>query len=119
MFFKQKQSRKRRTEAELMALLKFIVGLCLAATLVGIVFAVLYSIIFVTQPLDAISPIDTKFFELIIPIATFLSGTLSGIMLGSPSNTPEVQQPKKETLPAVEATEEFVEEYVESAADTK
>jgi len=27
------------------------------------------------------SPIDNKFFELIIPIATFLTGTLSGIML--------------------------------------
>ena len=34
-----------------------------------------------TQPLNAISPIDSKFFELIIPIATFLTGTLSGIML--------------------------------------
>ena len=47
----------------------------------GIVFVVLFSIIFVTQPLNAISPIDQKFFELIIPIATFLTGTLSGIML--------------------------------------
>jgi hypothetical protein len=36
---------------------------------------------FVTQPLNAISPVDNKFFELIIPIATFLTGTLSGIML--------------------------------------
>jgi hypothetical protein len=35
----------------------------------------------VTQPLNAISPIDQKFFELIVPIATFLTGTLSGIML--------------------------------------
>jgi chemotaxis response regulator CheB len=42
---------------------------------------VLYSLIFVTQPLNAISPIDQKFFELIVPIATFLTGTLSGIML--------------------------------------
>jgi hypothetical protein len=33
--------------------------------------------------LNAISPIDSKFFELIIPIATFLTGTLSGIMLSS------------------------------------
>ena len=43
--------------------------------------SVLYSLIFVTQPLNAISPIDQKFFELIVPIATFLTGTLSGIML--------------------------------------
>ena len=69
------------TEEQLMARLKFFIGICLSFTLVGIVFVVLYSIIFVTQPLNAISPIDQKFFELIVPIATFLTGTLSGIML--------------------------------------
>lgn len=66
-----------------MARLKFFIGICLSLTLFGIVFVVLYSLIFVTQPLNAISPIDQKFFELIIPIATFLTGTLSGIMLAS------------------------------------
>lgn len=69
------------TEDQLMARLKFFIGVCLALTLTGIVFVVLYSLIFVTQPLNAISPIDQKFFELIVPIATFLTGTLSGIML--------------------------------------
>ena len=69
------------SEEQLMARLKFFIGICLALTLTGIVFVVLYSIIFVTQPLNAMSPIDQKFFELIIPIATFLTGTLSGIML--------------------------------------
>ena len=64
-----------------MARLKFFIGVCLTLTLFGIVFVVLYSLIFVTQPLNAISPIDQKFFELIVPIATFLTGTLSGIML--------------------------------------
>lgn len=69
------------TEEQLMARLKFFIGVCLSLTLTGIVFVVLYSLIFVTQPLNAISPIDQKFFELIVPIATFLTGTLSGIML--------------------------------------
>jgi len=78
---KDSPPRKRFTEEELMIRLKFFIGICLALTLIGIVFVVLYSIIFVTQPLNAISPVDSKFFELIIPIATFLTGTLSGIML--------------------------------------
>ena len=78
----------RYTGTELMDRLKFFIGIILALTLFGIVFVVLYSLIFVTQPLDAISPVDNKFFELIIPIATFLTGTLSGIMLAS---TPEAQ----------------------------
>ena len=59
------------TEEQLMARLKFFIGICLALTLTGIVFVVLYSIIFVTQPLNAISPIDQKFFELIFPMALF------------------------------------------------
>lgn len=71
----------RYTEDELMARLKFFIGMILSLTLFGIVFVVLYSLIFVTQPMNGISPVDNKFFELIIPIATFLTGTLSGIML--------------------------------------
>ena len=78
------------TEDQLMARLRFFIGICLALTLTGIVFVVLYSITFVTQPLNAISPIDQKFFELIIPIATFLTGTLSGIMLAG--KDPEAQK---------------------------
>jgi hypothetical protein len=78
---KRSKPGERYTENELMVRLKFIIGCCLAFTLIGIVFTVLYSIMFVTQPLNAISPIDQKFFELIIPVATFLCGTLSGIML--------------------------------------
>lgn len=73
------------SDEQLMARLKFFIGICLALTLTGIVFVVLYSLIFVTQPLNAISPIDQKFFELIVPIATFLTGTLSGIMLAGRS----------------------------------
>ena len=87
------------SEEQLMARLKFFIGICLAMTLTGIVFVVLYSLIFVTQPLNAISPIDQKFFELIIPIATFLTGTLSGIMLASPGD----KEASKQALTAANA----------------
>ena len=90
-----------------MARLKFFIGICLALTLTGIVFVVLYSIIFVTQPLNAISPIDQKFFELIIPIATFLTGTLSGIMLAGT---------KKEDQEAMLAAQKQAAANAESAA---
>lgn len=72
---------ERYTTEELNARLKFFIGIVLGLTLFGIVFVVLYSLIFVTQPMNGMSPVDNKFFELIIPIATFLTGTLSGIML--------------------------------------
>jgi Na+-transporting methylmalonyl-CoA/oxaloacetate decarboxylase gamma subunit len=90
----------RYTESELMARLKFTVGLALAFTLTGIVFVVLYSLIFVTQPMSQ-SPNDAKFFELITPIATFLTGILSGIMLGKSEDKKEersVEEPKPEDL---------------------
>ena len=74
-------SGERYTTEELNARLKFFIGIILGLTLFGIVFVVLYSLIFVTQPMNGMSPVDNKFFELIIPIATFLTGTLSGIML--------------------------------------
>lgn len=87
------------TEQELMTRLKVFIGVCLALTLFGIVFVVLYSLIFVVQPLDAISPIDQKFFELIIPIATFLTGTLSGIMLAGNDKEAQMKALEAATRP--------------------
>jgi hypothetical protein len=78
---KQLWAGEKYTTEELNARLKFFIGIILGLTLFGIVFVVLYSLIFVTQPMNGISPVDNKFFELIIPVATFLTGTLSGIML--------------------------------------
>jgi hypothetical protein len=106
------------TGEQLMDRLKFFIGICLALTLTGIVFVVLYSIIFVTQPLNAISPIDQKFFELIIPIATFLTGTLSGIMLAGndkdlrakaldAANKPPPVSPAPAPSPSVSSTPSF------------
>ena len=83
---KQRRSRSDRyTTEELMMRMKFIIGTSLSFTLTGIVFVVLYSLIFVTQPIGGQSPNDAEFFKLITPIATFLTGILSGIMLGGDS----------------------------------
>jgi hypothetical protein len=90
----------RYTESELMARLKFTVGLSLAFTLTGIVFVVLYSLIFVTQPMQQ-SPNDAKFFELITPIATFLTGILSGIMLGKSEKQDLPEAPKAPEPPSL------------------
>lgn len=63
--------------------LRFIVGIVMAITLMGIVGVVLYSLVFVTQPMVGQSPNDAEFFKLIGPIATFIVGALSGIMVAS------------------------------------
>lgn len=113
----------RYTESELMARLKFTVGLSLAFTLTGIVFVVLYSLIFVTQPMMQ-SPNDAKFFELITPIATFLTGILSGIMLGKSEKdnappfapTPEAPAAAKPEDLLPEPVKEMVEEVEDHIA---
>jgi hypothetical protein len=69
------------TEAELKARMRFIIGLTLSFTLTVIVCVVLYSLVFVVQPIGSQAPNDEEFFKLIVPIATFLTGILSGIML--------------------------------------
>jgi hypothetical protein len=90
------------------AKLKFIVGVCLSFTLTGIIFAVLYSLIHVTQPMNASAPNDEKFFELIQPIATFLTGTLSGIMLTSTRSNSgrKREEDEEDNSPVGPATEE-------------
>ena len=50
----------RYSSDELMSRLKFIVGVCLSFTLMGIVFVVLYALIFVTQPIGVQSPNDAE-----------------------------------------------------------
>jgi len=62
-------------------MLRFIIGVCLVLMLTGTVFTVLYSLVFVQQPMNQSSPNDERLFSLISPIATFLTGTLSGMLL--------------------------------------
>jgi ABC-type multidrug transport system permease subunit len=99
----------RYTSEELMTRLKVFVGAMLALTLTGIVFVVLYSLIFVTQPMQQ-SPNDAKFFELITPIATFLTGILSGIMLGKTEEKKD--EPAKPTETVAEQVVEEVEDEI-------
>lgn len=75
-------------------LLRFIVGVVLSVTLMFIVATVLYSLIFVSQPMDGQAPNDAEFFKLINPIATFIVGALAGLMAGQGSG--ETKPPKKE-----------------------
>ena len=67
-------------KTDLDALLRFIVGVTLSITLIGIVGVVLYSLVFVTQPMNGMAPIDEEFFKLITPIASFIVGSLGTLL---------------------------------------
>lgn len=77
-------------------LLRFIVGVVLSVTLMFIVATVLYSLIFVSQPMDGQAPNDAEFFKLINPIATFIVGALAGLMAGQGSGETKPKPLKKE-----------------------
>jgi hypothetical protein len=112
---KRKNKRDNRyTSDELMARMKFIIGISLSFTLTGIVFVVLYSLIFVTQPFGEQSPNDAEFFKLITPIATFLTGILSGIMLGNDGKKKEEESDSYQT--EVESQSQY-EEYTDELSE--
>ena len=84
--------------------LRFVVGVTMAITLVGIVGVVLYSLVFVTQPMVGQAPNDAEFFKLIGPIATFIVGALSGIMVGTQSNKVDSETPPRDPQAPVKQT---------------
>ena len=59
---------------------RFIIVCTLCITLMGIVGVILHSLVWVTQPMINMSPMDAEFFKLLAPIATFITGSL-GTML--------------------------------------
>jgi Na+-transporting methylmalonyl-CoA/oxaloacetate decarboxylase gamma subunit len=77
------------------ALLRFFIGITLSITLMGIVGVVLFSLVFVTQPMNAMAPNDEAFFNLITPIATFITGSL-GTLLAMNKKPPQEKDEDKD-----------------------
>lgn len=75
-------ARTRYTAADLDARLKFILGITLGTILLATTMGILYALIFVTQPLGAQSENDKMFFNVLGSVATFITGTLAGLLIG-------------------------------------
>lgn len=80
--------KKRLTPQELDARLKFVIGCMLGFVLVITTIGVLWALVFVTQPIGAQAENDKMFFGVLSSVATFITGTLAGIMI-STGRTPE------------------------------
>jgi len=102
------------TPAELDARLKFILGITLGAILFFTAMGILYALIFVTQPVNAQSENDKMFFNVLGSVATFITGTLAGLLIGKSGSDAiaETVQPLAEDLPVVAETETVIEEPV-------
>lgn len=75
--------KQRLTPADLDARLKFILGITLGSILFLTAIGIIYGLLFVTQPIGAQSENDKMFFNVLGSIATFITGTLAGILIGN------------------------------------
>jgi hypothetical protein len=106
-------TRVKYTPAELDARLKFALGIILGSILFFTAMGILYALIFVTQPVGAQSENDKMFFNVLGSVATFITGTLAGLLIGksgSDAIAETIQPMTSETIPV---SEEVVEEVVE------
>ena len=76
-------AKERLTPQDLDARLKFILGVTLGTILLCTAVGILYGLLFVSQPIGAQSENDKMFFNVLGSIATFITGTLAGILIGN------------------------------------
>ena len=75
-------AKERLTPADLDARLKFLLGITLGTILLCTTLGILYGLLFVTQPVGAQSENDKMFFNVLGSVATFITGTLAGLLIG-------------------------------------
>jgi len=75
-------AKDRLSPADLDARLKFILGITLGAILLFTALGILYGLLFVSQPIGAQSENDKMFFNVLGSVATFITGTLAGLLIG-------------------------------------
>ena len=92
-------SRERLSPQDLDARLKFILGITLGTILLCTSLGILYGLLFVTQPIGAQSENDKMFFNVLGSVATFITGTLAGLLIG--------QSGAKDVMKAVQDNKEI------------
>lgn len=70
------------TPEQIHARLIFIIGITLTVVFAMSVFALLYALVFVTQPMKQ-APNDAAFIDLVSTLTVFLTGSLAGVLAGN------------------------------------
>jgi polyferredoxin len=94
----KQMARRKYTPEELHARLIVTIGILMALVFAGSVFAMLYALVFVTQPM-AQAPNDAAFIDLVSTLCVFLTGTLSGILSANGLKSKPKPQEGKEDEP--------------------
>jgi hypothetical protein len=88
-------AKDRLTPQDLDARLKFILGITLGSILFLTSVGIMYALIFVTQPITGQSENDKMFFNVLGSVATFITGTLAGLLIGN-SGAKDIMQAQVE-----------------------
>jgi hypothetical protein len=106
-------SRKRYTSDELDARLKFFLGMTLGTILLFTTMGILYALVFVTQPIGEQSENDKMFFNVLSSVATFITGTLAGILIGKNGGGSDNSQPIQTYDNSVDETLDDLDDFIE------
>jgi hypothetical protein len=106
-------SKKRYTSDELDARLKFFLGMTLGTILLFTTMGILYAIVFVTQPIGEQSENDKMFFNVLSSVATFITGTLAGILIGKNGGGSDNSQPTQTSEPEASQVADDFDDFIE------
>lgn len=81
---------------QLDSILRFIIGIVFALTVMGMVFFSLYSLVFVTQPMSGIAPADKQFFFLLSDMSKYILGSLATLLAIKGKDILNSEPPKEE-----------------------
>lgn len=88
--------KQRLSPADLDARLKFIIGCILGGVLLVTTVGILYALVFVAQPTGVQAENDKMFFNVLSSVATFITGTLAGLMISSGKEKPDAETKEEE-----------------------
>jgi hypothetical protein len=84
-------------------------GTILLFTTMGI----LYALVFVTQPIGEQSENDKMFFNVLSSVATFITGTLAGILIGKNGGSSANLEPAQTYNNSVDETLDDLDDFIE------
>lgn len=89
----------RYSPEQLDSILRFIIGIVFALTVMGMVFFSLYSLVFVTQPMSGIAPADKQFFFLLSDMSKYILGSLATLLAIKGKDILNSKAPPEEPAP--------------------
>lgn len=84
-------------------------GTILLFTTMGI----LYALVFVTQPIGDQSENDKMFFNVLSSVATFITGTLAGILIGKNGGDPDEFKSIQTSAPVINQVEDDFDDFID------